>query len=63
MFTSCTKREIRYFHFVVVCAVTVKMIKKRDARAELLFCQSKPSAFFAVLVDLAFIVTEAPYLK
>ena len=41
----------------------VKIIKKRDARAELLFCQSKPSAFFAVLVDLAFVVTEAPYLK
>ena len=28
------------------------MYKKRAARAELLFCQSKPIAFFAVLVDV-----------
>ena len=28
-----------------------KCTKKRDARAKLLFCQSKPFCFFAVLVD------------
>ena len=43
MFTSYTKREIRHFHIVVVQAK--KCIKKRDAHAKLLFCQSKPIAF------------------
>jgi len=38
-------------------AVTAeKFTKKRDARAKLLFCQFKPIAFFAVLVDVAVVV-------
>ena len=38
-------------------AVTAKKCtKKRDAGAELLFCQSGPIAFFAVLVDGAVVV-------
>ena len=41
----------------------VKIIKKRDARAELLFCQSKPSTFFAVLVFRLRRYLYAPYLK
>ena len=42
-FMSSTKREIRHFHVVVVQ-------KKGDARAKLLFCQSKlPIAFIPVL--------------
>ena len=40
-FKSFTKREKRHFHVVVV----QKCTKKRDARAKLLFCQSKPIAF------------------
>ena len=34
--------------------------KKRDARAELLFYQSWNLLFFAVLVDVAVVVTQAP---
>ena len=38
------KREIRHFHARPSRAVTAKKYtKKRDARAELLFCQDKPS--------------------
>ena len=40
-FKSSTKRENRHFHMVVV----QKCTKRRDARAKLLFCQSKPIAF------------------
>ena len=43
MFTFSTKREIRHFHVVVVRGK--KCTKKRDARAELLFCPSQPIAF------------------
>ena len=53
MFTSSTKREIRYFHVVVVQR---RQRNKRDASAKLLFCQSKPVAFFAVLVAVAIAV-------
>ena len=42
LFTSSTKREIRYFHIVVVHR---RQRNKRDASAKLLFCQSKPIAF------------------
>ena len=42
MFTSTTKREIRHFHVVVVQRQQKKCAKKRDARAKLLLCQSKP---------------------
>ena len=34
-----------------------KYTKKRDARAEFLFCQSKRIAFFSVLVDVAVFVS------
>ena len=39
MFASSTKREFRHFHVVVVQR---RQINERDARAKLLFCQSKP---------------------
>ena len=43
VFTSSTKREIMHFHVLDVRAVTAKKCrKKRDARAGLLFSQSKP---------------------
>ena len=42
---SSTKREIRHFHVVVVPRRN-EMCKKGDARAEFLFCQSKPVTFF-----------------
>ena len=41
MFASPTKREFRHFHVVVVQR---RQINERDARAKLLFCQSKPIA-------------------
>ena len=41
LFPSSTKREIRHFHFVVVQRRLRNVQKKRDARAKLLFCQSK----------------------
>ena len=47
LFTSTSKREIRYFHVVVVLTVTVKKCtKKRDARAKLLFCLVKLLLFW-----------------
>ena len=42
VFQSSTKREIRHFPVVVVQR---RLAKKRDARAKLLFCQSKPITF------------------
>ena len=46
MFTTSTKREIRHFHVVVVQRRQRNVqLKKCDARAKLLFCQSKPIAF------------------
>ena len=41
---SSTKREIRRFHIVVVERRQTEKYhtKKRDARAKLLFCQTKP---------------------
>ena len=38
------KREIRKFHVVSRATTAKKVTKKRDARAKLLFCQSKPIA-------------------
>jgi len=43
--TFSIKREIRKFHVVVVQRQERNVQKKRDARAKLLFCQSKPIAF------------------
>ena len=48
MFPSSIKREIRKLKFHVVASRVVtakKCTKKRDARAKLLFCWSKPTAF------------------
>ena len=42
---SSTKREIRKFHVVVVQRRQRNVQKKRDARAKLLFCLSKPTSF------------------
>ena len=47
VFTSTTKRKIRYFHFVVV--QWRQCTKKRDT-GELLFCQSIPIAFSPFLL-------------
>ena len=44
MLTSSTRREIRQFHVVVVHDEK-EMHQKRAARAESLFCQSKPIGF------------------
>ena len=45
VFPASTKREIRHFHVVVVATTAKKCTKKRDARAKLFLCQSKPIAF------------------
>ena len=45
MFPFSTKREISHFHVVVSSTTAKKCTKKRDARAKLLFCQSKPIGF------------------
>ena len=47
VFASWTKREFRHFHVVVVQRLRRQrnVQKKRDARAKLLFCQSKLNAF------------------
>ena len=45
MFPSSTKREFRHFHVVVGQRRQRNVQKKRDARAKLLFCLSKPIAF------------------
>ena len=50
MFLSSTKREIRHFHVVVVQEMAKKCTKEHDARAKLLFCQSKPIGFLAFLL-------------
>ena len=42
MFTSSTKSEITHSHNAESCSGD---LEKRDARAELFFCQSKPIAF------------------
>ena len=47
---ACTKREIREFHVEVVQRRQRNVQKKRDARAKLLFCQSKPIAFLPSLL-------------
>ena len=50
VFGSSTKREIRHFHVVV--KVVQRRQKKRDARAKLLFCKSKPITFLLFSLPL-----------
>ena len=45
VFTSSTKREIKAFSHRSRAVMARKCTKKRDARAKLLFCQSKPIVF------------------
>ena len=56
MFTFYTKREIIEVFTSLSCSDGKEIYKKLDALAELLFSQSKLIAFFAVLVDVAFVV-------
>ena len=51
------KHEIGKFHVVVAAK---KCTKKRGARAELLFCQTKPITFTFFYVDVM-IASQAPY--
>ena len=50
VFASSTKREIRHFHVVV--KVVQRRQKKREARAKLLFCKSKPITFLLFSLPL-----------
>ena len=56
MFTFYTKREIIEVFTSLSCSNGKEIYKKLDTLAELLFCQSKHITFFAVLVDVAFVV-------
>ena len=53
--SSIKRRRIGRFHVVVVQWTSKKCIKKRDARAELLFC-SENQFFFDVLVVVVVVV-------
>ena len=55
MTTSSIKRRIGRFHVVVVQWTSKKCTKKRDARAEQLFC-SENQFFFDVLVVVVVVV-------
>ena len=62
MFLPAIKRQIGYFHVVVVRRRLRNVQKKRDARAKLLFGQSRPIAFLpSVLVAVAVVVAQVPY--
>ena len=45
VFCSRPRQNVRQFHVVVVQQLAEKCTKKRDARAKLLFCLSKPIAY------------------
>ena len=55
MSTSSMKRRIGRLHVVVVQRTSKKCTKKRDARAEQLFCTSK-HLFFDVVVVVVVVV-------
>ena len=59
MSTSSIKRRIGKFHVVVVQWTSTKCTKKRDARAELLFC-SLSQLFFDVVVVVVIVVVVVP---
>ena len=64
VFTSSTKREIGQSHVVVVQRRQRKVHKvKRDARAELLFCQSKPIAFLPFLLPSSSSFLKLPNIE
>ena len=60
MFTFFTKREIIGFEFTSLSCSGDKEIYKKSLMhlQSLLFCQSKPIAFFAILVDVAFVLAS-----
>ena len=57
MSTSSIKRQIRWFHVVVVQWTSKKCTKKRDARAELLFWSLKLFVFFEVVFVVVVVVS------
>ena len=64
VFTSSTKREIRQSHVVVVQRRQRKVHKvKRDARAELLFCQSKPIVLLPFLLPSSSSFLKLPNIE
>ena len=50
MLTSSTKREVRALSRSRRVATAKKCTKKRDARTKSLFCQSKPIAFYKMVI-------------
>ena len=60
-FPFSSKIKIWSFHVTLVQGRQRNIQKKRDARAELLFC-SKPNAFFDVPVAVAVVVSKGPLI-
>ena len=63
MFPSSTKREFRHFHVVAGQRRQRNEQKKRDTRAKLLFCQSKPIAFLPFSLSSASSLLKLPIEK
>ena len=62
MLMSSTRREIRQFHVVVVHDGK-EMYQKRAARAESLFCQSKPIGFLTFSLPSPSSLLKLPSIK
>ena len=60
--TSLIKRHFGRFHVVVVQWTAKKGTKKRDARAELLFCSENQLFFDVVVVSVAVVKLPVRYL-
>ena len=62
MLTSTTRGEIRQFHVLVVHDEK-EMYQKRAARAESLFCQSKPIGFLMFSLPALSSLLKLPSIK
>ena len=63
VFTSSTKREIKAFSHRSRAVTVRKCTKKRYARAKMLFCQSKPTAFLPFLLTSPSSLLKLPKIK
>ena len=63
VFTFSTKREIKAFSHRSRAVTARKCTKKRDARAKMLFCQSKPTAFLPFLLTSPSSLLKLPKIK
>ena len=63
VFMFSTKREIKAFSHRSRAVTARKCTKKRDARAKMLFCQSKPTAFLPFLLTSPSSLLKLPKIK